>query len=427
MTSARHQADRAACLAAALVLLASCQGTLDAIGCNERTALPDGGASEVRNPLQPLLAPLSYPNPFRDLLGKSNADISSKLSDTFNQLFHGDPAKESIFVPVGADQAYVRDVFHDEVRTEGIGLGMMITVELDKRDDFDRLWRYAKAIQVKEGPRQGYFPSYCTSSSTNDEVACDDPYGLQQIATSLLLARGRWRNSPGTIDYGAEASTLLDLIRNKESYSCGIVGGITGTFDPQSKLVYSTPTVDSANVSSPAIVAPAYYELWGQATGDPFWSQAAVAARNYWKASTNASTGLMPVRATFAGTPVPGYDDFRGESYRTLFNIALDCIWTGRQQWLVDESDRLLQFFYGQGISSYGQIYSLDGSDKVTAHDPSLIAANGAAALIATVKYRTEFVSEVWNLAVPTGGARYYSGILHLLALLLLSGQLQVF
>jgi oligosaccharide reducing-end xylanase len=427
MTAAHRQRGCPAHLAVALSLLTSCHGTLDAIGCNERPALPDGGGTGGGEALRPLLAPLSYPNPFRDWLGKSNSDISAKLTDTFNQLFHGDPAKEAIFVLVGTDQGYVRDVYHDEVRTEGIGLGMLITVELDKRDDFDRLWRYAKAIQVKEGPRQGYFPSLCTATST-DEVACDDPYGLQQIATALLLARGRWRSSPGTINYGAEASTLLDIIRNKESYNCGIVGTTTGTFDPQSKLVYLTPTVDSANTSSPSLASPAYYELWAQATGDPFWSQAAVAARNYWKASSNPTTGLMPARARFDGTPVPGYDDFRGESYRTLFNMALDCIWTGRQQWLVDESDRLLQFFYGQGIDSYGQIYSLDGSDRLMpAHDPSLVAANGAAALIATVKYRTEFVNEVWNLATPTGGGRYYSGILQMLALLVLSGQLQVF
>jgi oligosaccharide reducing-end xylanase len=427
MMLALHRGGRPALLAVALALVTSCHSTLDSIGCNERRALPDGGgARDGGSALQALLAPLSYPNPFRDWLGKSNSEISAKLSDTFNQLFHGDPAREAIFVPVGTDQAYIRDVFHDEVRTEGIGLGMLITVELDKRDDFDRLWRYAKSIQVKEGPRQGYFPSYCTAS-TEDEVACDDPYGLQQITTALLLARGRWRSSPATIDYGAEAAELLDIIRNKDSYNCGIAGGITGTFDPQSKLAYSIPTTDSLDVSSPAVALPAYYELWTQATGDPFWSQAAAAARTYWKASSNSTTGLMPARARFDGTPVPGYDDFRGESYRTLFNIALDCIWSGRQQWSVDESDRLLQFFYGQGISSYGQIYSLEGIDKMPARDQSLVAANGAAALIATVKYRTEFVSEVWNLPTPTGGGRYYSGILQMLALLMLSGQLQVF
>jgi oligosaccharide reducing-end xylanase len=198
---------------------------------------------------------------------------------------------------------------------------MMIAVQLDKRDDFDRLWRYAKSIQIADGPSQGYFPSFC--NGTGGDTACNDPFGLQQFATALLLARGRWQSSPGTIDYGQAAGDLLDLIRHKESYSCGVVDGVTGTFDPKSKLVYDTPTTASANLSRPSIVMPAYYELWAQATGDSFWSQAAAAARAYWQVSANPTTGLIPERATFDGTPVPGFDTFVPECDRTFFNMAL--------------------------------------------------------------------------------------------------------
>jgi len=410
-----------------LGLLSSCGSTLDRIGCTERGPGLDGGLNAEAAKLAALLPPASYPNAFREILGKSDSEIASKISGAFDQLFHGDPSREAIFVPVGADQGYIADVYHDEIRSEGGGLGMIITVELDKRDEFDRLWRYAKATQVKNGPRAGYFPSFCTNSA-GDEVACDDPYGLQQIATGLLLARGRWQDSAGTIDYGLEAEKLLDIIRNKEAFNCGIVDEVTSTFDPTSKLAYDTPTTSSANVSSPAIVMPAYYDLWHQATGDPFWSEAAAAARSYWAASSNPVTGLMPVRATFDGTPVVGFDTFRTESYRTFFNIALDRIWGGGLPWLVDESNRLSQFFYAQGITSYGQVYSLDGTDKLSSrHEAALVAANGVVGLVATSKYRSQFVAEAWDLAVPTGGGRYYAGILQLLSLLILGGQMRVF
>ena len=409
-----------------LLLLASCRSTLDSLGCKERSLTLDGGGVDPALKLAPLLVHDSYPNAFRDLLGKSDSEISAKIADTFEQLFHGDPATEAIFIPTGTDQAYILDALHNQVRTEGIGLAMLITVSLGKRDEFDRLWRYAKSIQIADGAAQGYFPSFCGSSASG--TACYDPFGLEQIATALLLARGRWQAAPGTIDYGLEAATLLDLIRNKEIYNCGVVDSITATFDTKSKLPYDTPTIASAGVSSPAIVMPAYYDLWYQATGDSFWSQAAAAGRAYWQASANQTTGLMPERATFDGTKVPGFDNFISECHRIFFNMALDRIWSGGQPWLVDESNRLLQFFYAQGLTTYGSVFSLDGNTINSLHDRSLTAANGTLALVATTDIQGDFVNEVWNLgSPPTGTTRYFPGIMQLTALVILSGEMRVY
>ena len=405
----------------ALALLASCKTTLHSIGCGENGDTVDGGAA-----LGPLRAPASYPNAFRDVLGKSDADIAAKIAATFNQLFHGDPSSEAIYFPTGTDQAYILDVFHNDVRSEGMGLGMVIAVELGKRDEFDRLWRYAKASQYTSGASRGYFPSFCNMGTT--VFACDDPFGLQQIATALLLARGRWKDTPGTIDYGREAQNLLDIIRYKQDYNCGIVDGVTGTFDPNSKLVYDLPSIDSGNTSRPAIAMPAYYELWRQATGDDFWSEAAAAGRSYLKASANPTTGLLPTRATFDGTPVPGSDTFITESYRAFFSIVLDQIWTGSQPWATDESNRLLKFFSAQGIDTYAGGYTLDGSTVVdTSHQDSLVAANSALALIATTDQRTAFIDVMWNLNPTTGKYRYYSGLMIMVAQLILSGQMAVY
>jgi oligosaccharide reducing-end xylanase len=417
-------ARRFGCLTVLVGLVPSCGSTLDSLGCTEH-ALDgppglDGGVA-----LTSLLGPASYPNAFRELLGKTDEEIAAKVATSFGQLFHGDPDREAIFFPTGTDQAYILDVLHNQVRSEGIGLGMLIAVQLDKREEFDQLWRYAKANRVADGPARGYFPSYC--DGTNGDVECHDPYGFQQIATALLLARGRWQASPGAIDYGREAGGLLDLARNKETYNCGVVDGVTSIFDAATGLPYNTPTTASAGVSRPSIVMPAYYELWQQATGDAFWSEAAAAGRAYWQASAHPSTGLVPERAAFDGTPVPDFDTFASESHRTFFNMALDRIWTGHQPWVVDESNRVLRFFYDQGIASYGQEYSLDGTELASLHDMTLVAANGALALAATTERRAEFVREVWNLETPAGGSRYYAGIMQLLGVVVLSGQMRVY
>lgn len=416
-------------LTAALALLSSCKTTLDSIGCGEPNRALDGGTGiDAGSALAALAGPGSYPNLFRDLLGKSDADISNKVAGVFDQLFHGDPSNQAIYIESGTDQAYIYDVFHDDIRSEGMGFGMLIAVELGKRDEFDKLWRYAKGKEVASGAAQGYFPSFCNTANSNADDPCYDPFGLQQIAMDLLLARGRWQASPGSIDYGAEAANLLDIIRNKAAYNCGVLDDITGTLDSKTKLPYDTPVPASANLSRPSIVLPAYYDLWARATGDSFWSQVAAAGRQYWQASANPKTGLFPLQATFAGTPVPGLDAFGSECDRALLAMTLDHLWSGTKGWLVDESNRLLQFFYAQGISSYGQSYSLDGQTELAPlHDMPLVAGNGMLALVATTGNRSDFVNEVWNLNTPTGSPRYYAGIMQLLALITLSGQMQVY
>jgi oligosaccharide reducing-end xylanase len=407
-------------LCLALVLLASCKSTLSSIGCGE----PDGGGSLLGSiSLKPLSA-ASYPNLFRDLLGKSDSEISTKISDTFNQLFHG-TSNESIYVEVGSDQAYIRDILHDEIRSEGIGLGMLFAVELDKRDEFDRLWRYAKVSQAKGGPEQGYFPSFCSNGDTDEP--CFDPFGLQQITTALLLARGRWQDSPGSIDYGQEAGTLLNLIRNKESTLCGSAEGVTAPFDAASKLVFDMPVTASAGISRPSVVMPAYYDLWRQATGDDFWGQAAEAGREYLQASAHVSTGLMPAKAFFDGKPVSGFDTFQSECDRTFFNMALDRIWSDNRSY-GDIGNHILQFFYDQDLSSYGQSFSLDGMEVLAPlHDNALVASNGVLAVVAGSGHRDEFVSAAWDMSSGFGSPRYYVGILKLWALLILGGHMRVY
>lgn len=416
---------RIGALLAPLVLLASCKPTLDSLGCTEHL-LTTGGGTLSSLQLASLHGPATYPNALRDLSGKTDAEIATRISDAYDQLFHGNSDTEAIFIEVGTNEGYIVDALHNQIRTEGIGIAMLVSVALGKRTEFDQLWRFAKSIQLTTGPAQGYFPSFC--DSIVDDGNCLDPYGLQQIVTALLLARGRWRIVPGAIDYGTEAAILLDLIRNKETYNCGTQGGITAPFDEAAALPTIVPTTAAAGVSRPSLVMPAYYDLWYQATGDPFWSRAAAAGRAYWREAANATTGLLPEEATFDGMPVPNADTFRSETLRAFFSIALDRIWSGTQGWPSEEANRVLGFFHDKGLASYGLTFTLDGTTVSKAHDNSLVAANGTLAMVATDSTRREFVDAVWNMGKPpTGSARYYPGITHLLALVMLSGQLRIY
>ncbi len=414
---------RAALILFAALLPVACGKTVDSLGYNGAGALPLG----------PLTGPPTYPNAFRDLLGKTDAEIAAKIAATFAQLFHGDPATQAIYVPIGTDRAYIQDVLHSDVRTEGLGLAMLVAVELDKRDELDRLWTYAKSTPPRfgSGASSGYFLSFCETASAST-APCLDPFGLQQMLMALIFANDRYTRAgaPATaVDYAAGARDLLTLMRHKQDENGGIVDGVTDTFDAATNLVFDFPNVSAAGVGRPSIEMPAYYDLWAQATADPFWTGAAVAARAYWQRTAHPSTGLTPVRATFAGVAVAGSDNFQPEAYRAALNMTLDRIWSGGvgDAWTVGESDRLLTFFAAQGIDTYGTSYTLDGATMLSAnHDPGLVAMNGASALIATVPERTAFVQAVWDLAIPTGLSRYYTGLLDLLAVLVLGGQLRV-
>ncbi|MGC4095273.1 MAG: glycosyl hydrolase family 8 [Polyangiaceae bacterium] len=394
----------------ALSLLASaCGSTTDYLG--------DGR-------LGPLHGPASYPNAFKDLLGKSDAEIELKLSSAFEQLFHGDPNTEAIYAADGADQAVINDVLHADQRTEGFGLAMLIAVQLDHRDEFDRLWRGVQRFRYTSGPFAGYFYSNCDSASGTR--MCVDPYGLQQLVMALVLARGRWQAEARTIDYAAEAYQLIYLMRYTVERNGGVATTAVDSFDPKTKLVLDEPKAELQNQTRPSLGMPAYYALWGRATGDAFLEAAAVATRKYLSLVSNTNTGLTPVRATLDGKPVADSDSFQPESYRVQINLALDHIWVGPSAVDVELSNRLLKFFSGQG-ESYGSSFTLEGSVLNVAHEPALVSVNGFSALISSNADRADYVSAVWNQALSVGPARYYSGLLQMLALLALSGRLRVY
>jgi oligosaccharide reducing-end xylanase len=417
-------ARRLACVSTAALALAltvgGCGSTTDSLGFdNPKTLLP-------------LTGPASYPNPFRDLLGETDAAISAKITNAFNTLFHGAPsykfyetmADDSTLTP---DQAYVQDTLHTDIRTEGMGLGMMICVEMNKQYEFDQLWTYAKqVIEIQSGPEAGYFPSFCNAAD-GTPIPCLDPYGFQHFVTALIFANDRWK-STGAIDYAADALDLLHTARHKEDDNGGIVDGVTNTFDAATSLPFDVPDVSSADVTRPSLVMPGSYALWAQATGDPYWTTAAAAGRAFWQSAANTLTGFMPTRSQFDGTPLPDWATFDPEGYRSQINVAIDQIWTAGDAWNVSESNQLLSFFTAQGITTYGKNYSLDGTMVLeTDHEPSLVVSNGITAVASTNADRSSYVSAVWNMDIPTGMARYYSGILYMVSLLVLGGQYQVY
>ena len=78
-----------------------------------------------------------YRNLFKEL-GYSDAEIDKKVESAWQKFFYGTD-DERIYYPVGEDMAYIYTADTDDVRSEGMSYGMMICVQMDKQEEFDRL------------------------------------------------------------------------------------------------------------------------------------------------------------------------------------------------------------------------------------------------------------------------------------------------
>jgi oligosaccharide reducing-end xylanase len=373
-----------------------------------------------------------YSNLFEELLGKTPGEVQGMIHTAFDLLFYGDSSNQRIVFPSGTDMTYIKDILNNDVRTEGMSYGMMIAVQLDRQKEFNQLWKWSKTyMQHQQGQRSGYFAWHCTSNGVVlDSNSASD--GEEWFATALFFAAARWGNGEGIYNYKAEAQSVLDAMLTKadSSDSRNIV---TNMFNKKEKQVVFVPSGEADDFTDPSYHVPHFYELWSRRADkeNKFWKDAAATSRRFWKNAVHPVTGLAPDYAKFDGSPFSpwggGNDHFQYDAWRVAMNVALDHMWFGGDHWAVEQSNRLLTFFYHQGIKTYGNLFTLDGKQRGSDHSSGLVAMNAAAALASTLDIRKEFVQELWNLPVPNGAGRYYDGMLYMLSLLQVSGQFKMY
>lgn len=370
-----------------------------------------------------------YRNLFAET-GHDSAAIVAKVNASWQQLFYGDDANQRVYYPVGTDMAYIKDVGDNDVRSEGMSYGMMICVQLDKKAEFDRLWKWAKMYMYHAtGDWQGYFAwQMSTAGAVLDAGAAPD--GEEYFTTALLFAAHRWGNGTGIYNYASEAQALLNEMLHHEEH-VNQYSGIKNMFSAAEKKVVFSPNNSSALFTDPSYHLPAFYKLWAKwsANDGPFWDAAADSSRAYFKRTTNSSTGLGPDYSEFSGAPnnTGNHGDFRFDAWRIAQNIAIDYAWWAADPWQKEFADRIQQFFESKGISSYANQFSLSGSGLSTDHSPGLVAMNAVASLAATNARAWKFVDELWNSPIPSGQWRYYDGMLYMLGLLHVSGNFKIY
>jgi len=373
-----------------------------------------------------------YPNLFVELLDKTPSQVQKKIDTAWNLLFYGRENTQRIYFTVDPDMAYILDVGHNDVRSEGMSYGMMIAVQMNKKEEFDRLWKWTKTyMQHKSGPRKNYFAwQLKTDGTVLDENSASD--GEEWFVMSLFFAAARWPNGTGIYDYRAEAQVILDEMLNKETVPDN-GRQVTSMFNKKEKQIVFCPIGAAADYTDPCYHLPHFYELWARWADkdNQFWYDAAAASRQLFKKAAHPKTGLTPDYTYFDGTPADpanrGHDDFRFDAWRVAMNIAVDYSWFAADEWAVTQSNRLLDFFYSQGIRTYGIEYTLDGTRLSRDHNVGLVAANAVAALASTNENRADFVKALWHAPIPMGTVRYYDGLLYMLGLLQVSGNFKIY
>ena len=390
---------------------------------------------EVKN--VPAIASGKYRNLFAEV-GYKQEDIDKKIAKAYYDVFEG-PTR--VYFEVGDSMAYVSDVKNKDARTEGLSYGMMVSVQLDKKEVFDKIWRWAKKyVQHQTGPREAYFAwsfNPVTMKQNSPGSASD---GELYFVTSLLFASNKWGNNTG-INYYGEARRILDAMWKKDG-----TGNVHNVINTEHKQISFVPEGNGYTWTDPSYHLPAFMEIWAMYAKDgheQFYKDCADTSRAFLQRACDPTTGLNYDYTEFSGAPhnvrwIPAA--FRYDSWRVPMNIAMDYVWFGKDKRSQENyAKRFQNFLRSKGMETYDDQFNVDGSKpdsilqagpvKKLRHSIGLVSTAATLSLI-NKENNKDFLNAVWNAKLQPYEDGYfdpyYDGLLYLFSLMHLSGKYQI-
>jgi oligosaccharide reducing-end xylanase len=382
-----------------------------------------------------------YRNVFKEA-GYKQADIDAKLQKAYSDLFEG---PNRVYFEVADSMGYVSDLKNNDARTEGLSYGLMVAVQLNKKDVFDKLWRWTRVyMQNQTGPNEAYF-AWSVNNKTfkrNSNGSASD--GELYFVTSLLFASNRWGND-GPINYYKEARRILDAMWKKKDLNANV----THVINVEEKKITFTPDKGGYKWTDPSYHLPAFMEVWAEYAKDgheQFYRDCADSARVFLHRATHPVTGLNADYTEFSGKPrrfgrIPSA--FRYDSWRVPMNIAMDFSWYNKdKKWQEDYGKRIQNFLFCRGVDKFEDQFNQDGTlpaeneilqaggFKKLRHSLGLVATSAAASMMGTQNKSWKFVDELWNAKLEPYEDGYfdpyYDGLLYLFSLMHLSGNYRI-
>lgn len=355
-------------------------------------------------------------------IGKTEAEIDQKIADAFRTIFEDE--EERFYFDMGDDKGYMLDTGNIDARTEGMSYGMMMAVQMDRRDLFDRLWNFSMAfMHHNSGKYEGYF-AWSVKPTGERNAQGPAPDGEEYYAMALFFAAARW-NEPAYAD--AARDILRHCVHQHELVKDG-----RAMWAPENHYIRFIPEAD---YSDPSYHLPHFYALFAKHADEcdrAFWQEASEASRRYIALSCHPETGMASEYAEYDGTPRLMFGkkmEFYSDAYRVAMNIGLDAAWFGKTPELTTIADNLQRFFSEKTEFLQYDSYLLDGTPVApeAMHPHAIVATLAAASLAAEGKYRLQWVEDFWNLPLRRGARRYYDNCLHFFCLLMLAGRYRIF
>ena len=362
--------------------------------------------------------------------GYSEEEVKNRLEAAFQTIFYG-TEEERFYHEAGADMGYLEDTGNHDVRTEGMSYGMMVCVQLDKKEEFDRIWKWVKTYMwMSEGEGRYYFRWSCNTDGTPNSDG-PAPDGEEFFAMALFFASNRWGDGEGIFNYSQEARNILsECVHKGEEDHPG-----EPMWDRERKLIKFIPGVD---FTDPSYHLPHFYELfalWAKEEDRDFWKQAAQASREYLHLACHPDTGLSPEYSEYDGTPhmehveqFGRHDWYYSDAYRTMANIGLDSLWFGKDPWQKEIAQTFQEFYCVKQREHWDGVFLVDGTrlEEKALHPVAVIAVNAQASLAAEGEFSRECMEKFWNTPLRTGDRRYYDNFLYMFAFMALSGNYRI-
>lgn len=410
---------------------------------------------------------MEYRNVFKEF-GYSEKEINDRLENIFQTIFYGEEGVR-FYYPVGEDMGYMTDTGNNDARTEGMSYGMMVCVQLDKKEEFDRIWKWAKTyMYLDKGINKGYF---CWSNQLDGTKNSDGPApdGEEFFAMTLIFASHRWGDGEGIFNYSQQAKEiLLAMIHNKETMF---------TLD-----THMIRFVAGCHFSDPSYHLPHFYEEYAKFLREQadklecvadaceereklleaaeFYDECVKASRDYFRLCIDPETGMNAEYANFDGTPTIGFgtqwgrhDYFFSDAYRTAANMGLDYSWSIAKGQIPDSFEaastaKLRAFYEDKNMPDekgepHFYVYEINGKQVSSTEDSDfassgrvlhpygLIATNAQSYLATDPSVKDEgegayVVKQFWDLPLRTGVRRYYDNFLYIFAFMALSGNYRI-
>jgi endo-1,4-beta-D-glucanase Y len=208
--------------------------------------------------------------------------------------------------------------------SEGIGYGMLLTAYAGDQSIFDGLWNYYKDFRNTNGVMNWKIDGCATAIGLGGATDAE-----LDTAMALIVADYQW-GSNGTVNYKADANTLIGIIRNKE-------------VEVPSFTLKPGDAWGGSSITNASYFAPAYFRAFGVYTNNTaFWNQVAVkcyAIMNNNLTVNNAVGGLVSDWCQADGAYSNQSTGFgnQGKAYsydaaRTPWRIAVDYLWYGTSE-----------------------------------------------------------------------------------------------